>query len=151
MLEWSVLALALLVFVGAFGYYAQRVQGNAERAAVQSALGALRTALVVGHLEEQLQRSALPTPPDRYNPFLLLQTVPVNYRGEMSVPQALAAKPGSWVFDPQCRCVGYVPLSKKWLESPPDAGILWFKVEGGPGPLQLIAMDRYVWQGLPVT
>jgi hypothetical protein len=152
MVEWSILGLTLLVFVGLLGYYVRVVQGHGERAMVLSTLGGLRTALVVDHLARQVAAGApvATEPHNTPNPFSLLQLVPPNYRGEMSVPEALAAPPGSWIFDPQCRCVGYVPSSSQWLESPPDAGALWFKVTGGSGPAQLTAMGTYVWQGLPV-
>ena len=149
MVEWGILALLLLVFIGVFGHYARIVQGQAERASVMTTLGALRTALVVAHVQSRVQgaplASTLPS-----NPFLTLDAPPTNYAGEKSVLESLEAPLGSWVYDPQCACVGYLPRYPQWLDSPSDAFALWFKMKTGTGAPELVAMDRYIWQGLQV-
>ena len=148
MVEWGILAVLVMVFLGVFGHYARRIQGQSERAAVLSTLGALRTALVIDHVQRAAKHAS--TEPSRTpsNPFLVLNTAPVNYAGEMSVVQSLAAPPGRWVYDPQCVCIGYLPMDSDWHSTMPDASILWFKVTEGQGPRELIAMAPYTWQGL---
>ena len=149
MVEWGILALVVLVFVGVFGHYARLVQGQGERAAVLTTLGAVRTAMVVAHLQHRLPSHKF-APLAPLNPFLTLDPPPANYAGEKSVLEALKASPGSWIYDPQCACIGYVPLNPDWLEAPSDAAVLWFKVKAGSGAPELVSMDRYVWQGLEV-
>jgi hypothetical protein len=151
MVEWGILGVLVLVFAGIFGHYARQIQGQSERAAVLSTLGALRTALVIDHV----QRAASPGLQQRpvaaaINPFLVLQTPPLNYAGEMSVLQTLAAPAGSWVYDPQCGCIGYLPRDTAWAEASSDAAVLWFKVSDGPGPAVLKAQRLYLWQGVAV-
>lgn len=147
MVEWGILALVVLVFVGVFGHHVRVVQGHGERASVMSTLGALRTALVVAHLQSQLQK-AQPALSVRPNPFLALDAPPPNYAGEKSVLESLDSAPGSWVYDPQCACIGYLPLNPQWLDAPPEAAALWFKVKSGTGAPELVPMDHYIWQGL---
>ena len=150
MVEWGILAVLVLVFVGIFGHYVRLIQGQSERAAVMSTLGALRTALVIDHVQRATVTAAADrtlTPP---NPFLALQTPPLNYGGEMSVVQSLAAPAGRWVFDPQCSCIGYLPQDSAWRSAAADTSILWFKVSDGPGPRELTALAPYVWQGMQV-
>ena len=150
MVEWGILAVLVLVFAGVFGHYVRMIQGRGERAAVMSTLGALRTALVIDYA----QRATVTATADRahtpVNPFLVLQTPPLNYGGEMSVVQSLAAPAGRWVFDPQCACIGYLPLDPAWQSAAADGSILWFKVSDGPGPRELTALGSYVWQGMQV-
>lgn len=144
------MALVLLVLVAVFGRQVQVMQGQGERAAVQSSLGALRTALVVHHLQQALRGTPPPASAAPPNPFLLLGKPPANYQGEAGVLQTDSVVPGSWVFDPACGCIGYRPLYPQWLERPANAQALWFKVGAASGPAQITALERYVWQGQPV-
>ena len=147
MVEWGILAVLVVVLVGIFGHYVRLIRGQGERAAVVSTLGALRTALVIDHLQRAANPGSTGQPLERVNPFLALQTLPLNYGGEMSVTQALLAPAGSWVFDPQCACIGYVPQDPEWHSAAAGAAVLWFKVSSGPGPRALTAQAPYVWQG----
>ena len=148
MLEWGILLVFVLVFVGIFGHYVRVIQGQGARAAVLSTLGALRTALVIDHV----QRAATGSSSTRatLNPFLVVRTPPLNYRGEMTVTQLLAAPAGSWVFDPQCVCIGYLPLDPAWHSAADGSAVLWFKVVTGTGVPGLAARAPYVWQGAAV-
>lgn len=168
--EWGVL-LALILAVVAAGYFqTQRLRGQAELARLQSTLGALRTALVVAHLERAVQPPQTPQvskaqagqadgtsaaepsvlPPVSRNPFLALARLPPNYLGE-STPLALVDLPGgNWMFDSACQCIGYKPSEIGWLEAPADAVALWFQVSAPPGPLQITARQPYVWMGQTV-
>jgi hypothetical protein len=160
--EWGVLLALILVVVGVGYGQIQRLRGQAELARLQSTLGALRTALVVAHLERtvQAQRSPLAgnaaveaqpvVPPVSRNPFLALARLPPNYLGESS-PLALVDLPGgNWVFDAACQCIGYRPSETGWLEAPADAVALWFQVSAPPGPLQITARQPYIWMGQKV-
>lgn len=150
MVEWGILALVVVIVLAVFAHYVRLIQGQGERAAVLSTLGALRTALVIDHVQRATARGASTSAPVNPNPFLVLQSLPLNYRGEMGLLQALAAPPGGWVFDPQCVCIGYLPLDAAWGGTGSDASLLWFKVVPGPGARGLAAQAPYVWQGVEV-
>lgn len=148
MVEWSILSLVVLALMWVFARQAQLVRGQAERAAVKLTLGAIRTALVIEHLRTQ----TAPAQPGSaaasvYNPFMLLQNVPVNFAGEFSMSNIYLAPAGTWVFDPQCVCIGYRLLYPEWLEQPINGEAVWFRIAAPSGPLQVTALDRYVWQG----
>jgi hypothetical protein len=156
--EWGVLLALILVVVGVGYAQTQRLRGQAELARLRSSLGALRTALVVAHLEHTVKAgqanvvaaAPLGLPPVSRNPFLALAQLPPNYLGE-STPLALVDLPGgNWVFDADCQCVGYKPSETGWLEAPVDAMALWFQVSAPPGPLQISAQRTYVWMGQKV-
>ncbi|APW41275.1 hypothetical protein RS694_01100 [Rhodoferax saidenbachensis] len=151
MAEWGVLLLLVLVLATVFVRQVRQVQGQAELAQIKSTLGALRTALVVAHLEATVatgrgnaQHAGMPA---QRNPFLALASLPANYAG-VATPEEMVALPGgSWVFDPVCACVGYHPMESDRLELPQGEQSLWFQISPPPGPLQLRAQMPYVWMG----
>lgn len=145
--EWLLLALVIGVLVLLFTREVRVVQAQAERAAVRATLGALRTALVLDHLQKNAGSPSTPVALTTTNPFDLLQRRPLNYFGPMSAAQALAAPPGSWVFDSVCGCVGYLPMAAEQFDSPSGELMAWYQVTGAPGPLQLVAREAYGWQG----
>lgn len=146
MVEWSLMAGVILVLALVFARKVQVVQGQSELAAVQSTLGALRTALIFEHLQKSTLGQGPSVVGTQRNPFELLGRLPANYRGEISRASASSAPPGSWLFDRDCVCVGYVPLYPKWFDSPSGNTVAWYRVSGAPGPLQLLAEEAYVWQ-----
>lgn len=150
MVEWSILAVVILVIAFVAGRYALVLRGQAERSAVLSTLGALRTGLVIAHLQAASGANAVSPSAPEPNPFAVLRALPLNYRGEFSVVEAVTTRPGGWVFDPLCACVGYVPLDGGWSDDASKAGALWFKVASGPGPRQLTAQGTYTWRGVMV-
>ena len=151
MVEWGILAAMILVVVAVAGQYVRVLRAQAERSAVLSTLGALRTGLVIAHLRGASTAYTVSSGgPPQSNPFTELQTLPLNYRGELSVSESLAMPTGGWVYDPQCVCVGYIPLDAGWSDGASQAGALWFKVVSGPGPRQLTAQDAYTWRGTVV-
>jgi hypothetical protein len=145
MVEWSMLALVIVLLLGVFAYKVREVHAQAELASVRLTLGNLRTALVLDHLRRSVPSGAGAAV--QSNPFKLLQLRQPNYFGEASAAQALAAPAGSWVFDAACVCVGYLPLNAEWLQSPTGDVMAWYQINGAPGPLQLTAKEAYVWQG----
>lgn len=147
MVEWSILAVVILLLVLVFVRQVWVLKGQAELSVVKTTLGALRTAFVLDHLQNKVVSRALPVGLVQHNPFELLQRHPVNYRGEMTAAAAQTVPAGSWVFDPVCICVGYLPLHAEWFDSPSGDVMAWFRVDGEPGPLQLTAKEAYVWQG----
>ena len=152
MVEWGILLVLVLVVAGVLGRQARVVQGQAERAAVISTLAALRTALVLDHLQKVVGSSdPVGVAPVQRNPFVLLGSVPPNYAGEFGALQLEQVPSGSWVFDRECSCVGYLPLDPQWLESPPNTQTTWFAVQGTAAPLQITARENYVWQGQVVN
>ena len=149
--EWLLVALVIVVLALWFTRATRALQGQAERAAVKATLGALRTALVLDHLEKNLAAGQSSVALAQHNPFKLLQRRPLNYLGEMSAVDALAVAPGSWVFDALCDCVGYLPIDAEGFENASSERMAWYQVKGAPGPLQLVANQAYIWQGEAVN
>ncbi len=148
--EWGLIALLVIALAAVLARQVREVRGQAELAHIKSTLGALRTALVLAHLETAAASrpggSQVVAPVQR-NPFAALRPPLANYVG-LADPQALALMPGGrWVFDPDCGCVGYRPAEAALLESPQDAVALWFRVGASTGPTQITALQPYVWMG----
>ena len=141
--EWLLLAVVIVGLMWGFNRETRLVHGQAERAAVKATLGALRTALVLHHLQSSVTSAKSSVVMAQHNPFELLQRRLLNYVGNMDAAQALAAPPGSWVFDPQCECVGYMPLNANWFASSSGSPMAWYAVRGAPGPLQLVPKESY--------
>jgi hypothetical protein len=147
------MAVLVVVLGAVFAHQAREVRGQAELAQIKSTLGALRTALVVAHLESAVAgnrtQGGLVAQVQR-NPFAALQQLPPNYVG-VAGPETLAALPrGSWVYDPVCNCIGYHPTESAWLQSPEGVVSMWFRVGSAAGPLQIKAQQSYVWMGQAV-
>lgn len=145
-LEWSLVATVILVVVLVFAQKFRVVSGQGELAAVKSTLGALRTALVIDFLRQKAKQNASDVVVMQRNPFELLQRRPPNYVGEMNRAKAVSAPAGSWVFDRDCACVGYMPLHGEWFNSPSGDVMAWYGVRGSSGPLEVVAKEAYVWQ-----
>jgi hypothetical protein len=147
MVEWSILALVIVLLVFVFVRQMRVLQGQAELSAVKTTLGALRTAFVLEHLRKEAAAEDASVARAQHNPFELLQRYPLNYIGEMSREQAELAPSGVWVFDPDCVCVGYLPIWGEWFDSPSGDLMAWYRVGGEQGALQLTAKEAYRWQG----
>lgn len=150
--EWSALLVLIVVVCSVLWRYGQQVRAQAERAAVQSTLGALRTALVLHQLQSALVPTSKTTPlrpadTQLPNPFTLLQQRPVNYAGEVPAALLQEVAGGKWVFDRRCTCVGYKPQESATLDAPEGAQALWFVLEPGSSAMQLRPMQAYVWGG----
>ena len=145
LVHWGVITGVVVVLWQVLAQQVRVVEAQAELAAVQSTLGALRTALVIDYLRQQPTLTSMTKKP--LNPFDLLSEYPLNYRGILSAKAAETAVAGSWVFDPGCDCVGYRPQETKWFDCPSGDSMAWYQVSGAPGPLQLTARESYKWQG----
>jgi hypothetical protein len=146
MLEWSLVATLTLASFGALWRDWKNVQGRVELAAIQSTVGALRTAFALDYVERAVRTPAGQPALAQVNPFLILKAVPVNYAGELRMGSIDTVPAGSWVFDAECVCVGYSVLYPQWLAPSPDGPTVWFRVSGpAGGPLQLHALNTYVW------
>ena len=147
-LEWSLLGAVVVALALTLWQQARELQGQAEVAAVKTTLGALRTAMVIAHVQKALPRHA--PVQQSTNPFETLSQVPVNYAGLAGPNDLERIAPGSWMFDPACQCVGYRPMDEAGLDSPRGALALWFKL-GGPGEsVGITAAQTYVWRGQAV-
>jgi hypothetical protein len=146
--EWSLVALILLALGFAFEREIRSLQAQSERVLIKSTLATLRTALVLNRLTRELR------PNDASllvkNPFLLLQQVPTNFAGEMPMRDIYRVAPGSWVFDPDCPCVGYRLLYPEWLEPAQDIGAIWFQIGKSSGNPSLTPQANYIWLGTPI-
>ena len=147
MVEWSIVALAGLLIVLVFVRQMRVVEGQAELSAIKTTLSALRTSFVIDHLRKEAAHQDVSTALAQHNPFELLQRYPSNYFGEIGPEQAEESPSGGWVFDPDCVCVGYLPIWGEWFDSPSGDEKVWFRVLGSAGPLQLTAKETYHWQG----
>ena len=147
LLEWSLLAILVLFVVMLFLRQTFVVRGQAELAAVKTTVAALRTAMALRQLEMQVAGYTPVVVAQQQNPFLLLQRKPLNYVGESDLTSALNAPPGSWIFNPTCRCVGYLPTDENWVSAPNGAEVIWFRVSAPAEPPQLVAVQPYRWQG----
>ena len=147
-LEWSLMVALILGLAGVFWRQARVVQAQAEWATVRGTLGALRVAFVAEHV----RRNSVPTQArlsPQNNPFELLERRPPNYQGEIGAGEHLAVRPGSWVFERDCVCVGYLPNDAEGFESASGDAMAWFAVSpsASGGLLLLSAKEAYAWQG----
>jgi len=148
--EWLTLALLVLILMGVFVRYAREVRAQSELAAIRSTVGALRTALVVEHLRQQVAGAATPAPPTSalaVNPFELVDKLPAGYLGALRQGDAGRAPAGSWVYAPDCPCVGYRPLDPVWLEGTSSDGWVWLAMTRNEAVLQLHTKENYRWRG----
>lgn len=149
MLEWSLLSLLVLAVMSALYYYARMVHAQAERAAVLTTLGALRTALIVQQLPV-VAHSATDSSAQNPNPFDSLTTLPAAYAGTVQGRDVAAVADGQWVFDEGCACIGYKPLYPEWLQTDDGLRVLWFQHRGSGNTSQWVALGQYVWQDQPI-
>jgi hypothetical protein len=149
--EWAVLVVLVVVAIGFMRQQSRALQAQAEVAAVQSTLGSLRTALVIAHLQRVVQLEKGVVVDLQQNPFKILRAVPSNYAGEVVRSDITRVVAGSWVFDKECVCIGYVPMSPESLELKTEPAVLWYQLSGAPGPLQITATEPYVWLGQQVN
>jgi len=148
--EWLALAVLVLALMVLFGRYAREVHAQSELAAIRATLGAMRTALVVEHLRQQTAQGVAPglQAIDRQvNPVELLGKPPAGYIGEVRLAEIDQAPAGSWVYAPDCACVGYRPLDADWLEQTSSDGWLWFAIARADAVLQLHTKENYRWRG----
>ena len=145
-LEWGLLGAAILLLVVVFLRQARLVQDQAELATVRTTLAAMRTAAVLQHIQASAVSSDRGVAKAQENPFTALQSPPLNYLGELDL-RRLPEDLTGWFFDPACRCVGYARAQTRWVPASDGAQLLLFQVHRGQGPLQLLAMDNYLWRG----
>ena len=144
-MEWCFLGLVIVALIMVFGHHVRQLQGRGELAAFKTTLGALRAALVTDYLQHSASNSARPVALLQRNPFELLQRQPVNFAGEVRQEPGAELAPGSWVFDPVCVCVGYLPIYPQWFDSASGEPLLWFRISAGLPPFQLSAKEAYLW------
>jgi hypothetical protein len=150
-LEWALLLAVFVVAIGVMGQKSRDLQAQAEVAAVQSTLGSLRTTLVIAHLHKMVQAGQGTVVDMQQNPFKVLRSIPGNYAGEVARSEIAGVPAGSWVFDNECVCIGYVAMNPESLQPHAQPAALWYRVSGAPGPLQITATEDYVWQGQPLN
>ncbi len=147
-IEWSIAGLVLVGLVWTLGREARVVQGHGERVAVRATLASLRAALVIDQLVGQVRPETGTQATLAKNPFTLLQGIPPNYAGELTLRNIYSVPPGSWVFDPQCGCVGYRLIYPQGLEPEQEADAIWFRVGTRAGDPRLNQQSEYRWFGL---
>jgi hypothetical protein len=85
------------------------------------------------------------------NPFSLLESLPANFAGEIAASKVSTAAPGSWVFDPQCPCVGYRLMYPQWLEPAQLDDAIWFRLSTSAGEVRLVPRVPYIWLDQPLN
>ena len=143
--EWCLVALVLLGVGFAFEREIRSLQGQSEKVFVLSTVASLRTALMLNRLARQIR------PDDRslveINPIRMLQQLPPSFVGEMPMRDVYRVAPGSWMFDPDCLCVGYRLLYPEWLEPAQELGAIWFRIGKNEGVPSLTPLAAYRWLG----
>jgi hypothetical protein len=150
-IEWGIVTLVLVALIWTVAREARVVQGQGERVAVKATLATLRTALAIDQLMPAVSIKGGTQIPKPRNPFTLVQSVPPNYAGEQTLRNIYSVAPGSWVFDPECGCVGYRLLYPEGLDPEQEADAIWFRVgatEQGP---RLSPQTEYRWYGQSLT
>lgn len=147
LVEWSLLVIFVLVVVTLFLRQTRVVHSQAELAAVKTTIAALRTAMALHELEIQVARQASLVAGQQRNPFTFLQRKPLNYMGEMDLTAAEKSAPGSWIFDPGCGCVGYLPIDPQWAFGSNGGKLIWLRVSAPNEPPQLRSLQAYEWRG----
>lgn len=147
LVEWSLLAMVVLVVLLLFLRQTIVVHSQAELAAVKTTIAALRTGMALHQLEIQVAKQALLVAAQQRNPFTFLQRKPLNYLGEMDLTAAENSAPGSWIYDPVCGCVGYLPIDPQWAFGSNEGKLIWLRVSAPSEPPQLRALQAYQWRG----
>lgn len=146
--EWGLLGVLLAVVLAVGMFYARVLRTQAEFAALQFTLGRLRMALIVSHVDAAVHPKLYARRDVAPNPFNLLQTPIANYAGEAPAARLLTSPPGTWVYDRDCTCVGYLPMGLEWEhETGPSTAPAWFRVDISSGVPQLFALQTYKWNG----
>ena len=147
--EWAVVAAVVIAGGAAVNRQYRDLEGQAEYAAIQSVLGSMRTALILDYLQKAANGKPGHAPTTAPNPIVLLQPLPT-YAGPVHMADQSFVRPGNWMFDADCGCVGYRPLNPDWLEPRRDFPALWFKVGNARGVPELVAMHTYFWHGASI-
>jgi hypothetical protein len=145
--EWGVVTLVLVALIWAVVREARVVQGQGERVAVKATLASLKAALAIDQLTTHVRAQNGTSTAKPKNPFTLMQGVTPNYAGELTLRNIDSVPPGSWVFDPECGCVGYRLLYPQWLEPEQEADAIWFRVGATPSDPRLKQQAEYRWFG----
>ena len=147
--EWAVVVAVVTLALVSVNRQYRDLEGQAEYAAIQSVLGSMRTALVLDFLQRRLAAESPHAGPLK-NPVLLLQPLPT-YAGDLGMARQSEARPGNWLFDAECVCVGYRPLNPEWLEPAQDFPAIWFQLRDNHGAPELTPMRAYRWHGVPIN
>ena len=144
------LALVVMTLVWVFGRQMQVVQAQSERLAVRFTLKILREAMLLEQILKRAQSTTAAGIANR-NPFALLESLPANFAGEIAASKVATAAPGSWVFDPQCPCVGYRLMYPQWLEPAQLDDVIWFRLSTSSGEVRLVPQVPYIWLDQPLN
>lgn len=149
--QWGIVLGIVLTVVVVLARKADEVQALAEMAAAKETVAALRTALIISYVRQQVQTGDV-TGREDSNPFQQLERLPPNYAGQLAMEDAALATPGHWFYDPICQCVGYRLLHPQWLTQP-SGGIIvgWRVIREANGVQTLRAFAPYRWFGQTVS
>lgn len=127
LIELIVVIIIIVVVMGLmlnrFTYY----QEQAEKAAMETVVGTLQSALTMqyGQMLTRGKTSDLPALAQD-NPMNWLQQKPRNYSGEFYDPTPLAVDSGNWVFDLKSRELVYVLRNSNYFKPGRD-GLKWVR------------------------
>jgi hypothetical protein len=146
LVEWAVLAAVLLALCAVAWREGQQLQAQAELVTFRATVRALKQALLL----RQLQAARAAVPGAVGNPFELLDVKPANYVGALGLGDALAHKPGIWVYDAVCGCAAYLPRQAQWLASASGSAFVVLQVDGQGSQARLLPREAYFWGGQPM-
>ena len=139
----------IIALMWVFERETRAVKGQSEKIMVWSTLATLRAAIGIDLLTRQVRPAN--AGPAQASPFRLLERQPASFAGDVAQREMYLTPPGSWVFDPDCGCVGYHLLYPQWLEPPQEADAIWFRIEVKNGDVHLSPTTRYLWFDRPLN
>jgi prepilin-type N-terminal cleavage/methylation domain-containing protein len=124
---------------------------EAERSAVQSVIGALKSALYIEFAGVAARKRL---PPVAGNPMSLLTEKPETYAGEFFGPDPATFPPGTWYFDSRDAALVYrVRFPEQFvttLAGPPRLRVAvrgdYHEAEGKLVGLKLVPLEPYSWK-----
>ncbi len=124
---------------------------EAERSAVQSVIGALKSALYIEFAGAAARQRAVPA---AANPMSLLSEKPDTYAGEFFGPDPATFPPGTWYFDSRDGSLVYlVRFPEQFtttLAGPPRLRLAvrgdYHAVDGKLAGLKLVPLEPYYWK-----
>lgn len=150
LIEWGLVGVVLAVLALTFVHHARAVSDQLEVASVKTTVAALRTALALHHVGRVGAGAQDDAALIEQGPFGLLQQRPVNFAGAVRHARTAVLAQGSWVYDPDCACVGYTPQGNQWRFGSEPPATIWFQFVAGQAAPRLQPMGRYVMRGQPI-
>ncbi len=153
--ERVLLILLIAIIAAALLDKARDLRAQAELGVFQYNLSALRVALVIEQMRAVTGKK--PVTALDPNPLKLVNNQALNYRGEMTLADAMtgALPRGAWFYDGRCTCIGYRPTDDRRFFAPTGSALIIFNIQSVSGKgasanaqvVMLTAREPYLWWG----